>query len=71
MSSYSPVSVNWRGPRSQHGFLNQAYDPAQSFAYTSVYSGVRAVKKLDNRETQNQVGIVIKWSRYDIDVFTF
>lgn len=54
-TAYSPVSVNWRGPRSNHGFLNQAYDPAQSFAYTSVYSGVRTVKKLDSKAAQAQV----------------
>ena len=35
-SLVSPLS--WRG----RPFLNQAYDPAQSFAYTSAYSGVRA-----------------------------
>ncbi len=38
--------MSWRGPQGR-GYLNhQAYDPAQSFAYTSVYSGVRAVKNL-------------------------
>ena len=39
VSAVSPLS--WRGPAGRT-YLNQAYDPAQSFAYTSAYSGVRA-----------------------------
>ena len=46
MSAFSPVSSTWRGSRGQ-GYVNQAYDPAQSFAYTSVYSGVRGGSRLE------------------------
>lgn len=39
VSRLTPVSRNsWRS----HGLRNQAYDPQQSFAYTSAYSGVAA-----------------------------
>ena len=56
-SAVSPLS--WRG----RSFLNQAYDPAQSFAYTSAYSGVRAESTAETSGTPEDTGPAVNTPR--------
>ena len=56
-SAVSPLS--WRG----RSFLNQAYDPAQSFAYTSAYFGVRAESTAETPGTPGDTGPTVNTPR--------
>lgn len=70
MSAASPASSTWRDAGSQ-GFLNQAYDPTQSFAYTSACSGARARRRAQATSPGFQVSTLLDNAHHSLHTLCF
>ena len=62
MSAASLISPSSRSSWDGRQGLHQAYDPSQSFAYTSAYSGVRAASMMDPElgESADVYGVLVR-----------